>query len=183
MLHRVLWVQFVAGRYFHITTALKPQSVYSLLKLQEDPIMWFKQSLMLAILPLCLVLGPNILLLMLWKNALLGNGCLLEIGTFAIFADYWRKLRFLFLSIPTLIDPLVNDPWRGPELGHISAIIGTQLLWRQGPKKWLEITACTHWLAPSWANVLGGTSNTFNLTSLACCTQHYVAWIFWPHSG
>ena len=129
--------------------------------------MWFKQSLVLAFLPLLSVLGAKYLIVGTLEKIYLGMVVcyrLVLLQSLQTIDANWD-----FLSIPTLI-----DPGRGPELGHISAIIGTQLLWRHGPK-WLKITAHTDWhrVEPMFWVGIRRTSNAFNSTSLAC----------WDHSA
>ena len=139
------WSEFslLWGEIFHSTTAFKTRDCLQPLKIiTRGPMVWFKQSL----LPLLLVSGPKSLLLVPWRF-LLGNGCLLQIGAFAIFTDYyWCKLRlpFLFWSTQAGRGAGRGQNWvtfnTESKLGPSYFDISTQ----QGPK-WLKITAHIGW--------------------------------------
>jgi len=166
MLRRVLWVQFVVGRYFHITSALKPQSVFNLLKLWEDHNV-IQAVIGVGISATTFSTGGQISYC--WYLGKIFLGMVVCYRLVLLQSLQTIDANWDFLSIPTLI-----DPGRGPELGHISGISGTQLLWRHGPK-WLKITAHIDWhrVEPMFWVGIRRTSNAFNSTSLAC----------WDHSA
>ena len=111
---RVLWVQSIAAGVVLPNTPEKPQKcVCNLLNLQENH-MYMIQDFGTATTTGSA--GATKLLLVHWKN-LLGNGCLLLFGTFAILTDYCRNFLSRWAS-----------HWLTRELNKVT------LKWSWGPR-------------------------------------------------